>query len=686
MRPSPAIVRRRPSAGASAPESSGARIDSGEMAFAAAFAAAILLVLAMLLLAAPLGRHLLPSGDFRFFPSILHLVYRKPTEQMRYFLAVAFVLALALLFATRGTPHALAGTRAGRIGVRLASVAGQLTIVGVAAWGWWGQFHHSNGEPPTTHFGNGDLLVAVVLAGALLLLARVRPRWLDPRPLIARRSWSWAWFAAAALLTVCWLLPSVFRGENLAPASLSVTYHLQFTFDEFISLVNGRTPLVNYADQYASLLPFVVWPALHWGGAQVGTFTMSMCFLSLLGLLAVERVLALVVRNERLALALYVPFLATSLFFILRGGSELFSWASYYAVFPMRYFGPYVLLWVCVRHLRGLRPGSATLVFAVAGLVVLNNIEFGGPALLAAMCAMLASAKLTRKRGILLLKSTIQGLAIALALVSALTLLLTGQLPNLGLLTLYSRIFGEGGFGLLPTPIAGLYLIVDMTLAAAILVAAVRFRREAEDRAYTAALAYCGVFGLGAGNYYIGRTHPGGLVVLFSIWALTVMLLAVLALRAIAAARVRPRTSSALLLAGALVSLGLTGTAVAQFPAPWTQLHRIASSAPLPPPYDVSAAVAFVRHTSVEGEPMVLLAPLGHLIALDAHVENVSPYSNQEGIVTYQQLDEEIAALHAARGRHFYTVPAYPEIAAGLARDGFKPTVDRASGITEWQR
>jgi hypothetical protein len=671
---------------ADAPSSRSVAASRDDLLFAAVLVTAVVLVGAMLVLAAPLGNHLLPTGGFHFFPSVLHLIYRKPAEQMRYLLAIAFVLGLGLVFARVRPPHSLTDTRAGRVSLRLASIGGQLAIVGVAVWGWVAQFHYTDGEPPTTHFSNGNLLAAVVLAGVLVLVVWRRPHWLDPRALVARRPRSWVWFAVAVLLTVCWLLPSVFRAQNLAPASLSVTYHLQFTFDDFVALVNGRTPLVNYAEQYASLLPFVVWPALRVGGAQVGTFTATMCFLSMVSLLAVERAIALITRNERLALVLYVPFLATSLFFILRSGSQLFSWASYYAVFPMRYAGPYVLLWLCVRHLRGLRPRRPAVVFVFAGLVALNNIEFGLPAFLATIVALFVSAKPGPGLVPRLIKDATIGLLSALALVAALTLLLTGELPDLGLLTLYSRIFGEGGFGLLHTPVAGLYLIVDMTFAAAILAAAVRSRGGAVDGAYTAALAYSGVFGLGAGNYYMGRTHPGGLVVLFSIWALSVILLALLSLRAVAAWRGRSRAPSLLLVTGALVSLGLVSTAVAQFPAPWTQLRRIATSAPPPPPYDVSASVAFLRRTAAPGEPIVLLAPLGHLIALDAGVENVSPYSNQEDVVTYQQLNGVLTALRAAGGKRFYTAPTYPEISRTLADDGFTPRTDPASGITEWLR
>lgn len=108
----------------------------------------------------------------------------------------------------------LTSTLVGRAGVRVASIGGQLAIVGVAAWGWWAQFHYTDGEPPTTHFSNGNLVVAAILAGGLLFLARARPGLLTRRASDARRLRSWGWFAGAIFLTICWLLPSFFREQE----------------------------------------------------------------------------------------------------------------------------------------------------------------------------------------------------------------------------------------------------------------------------------------------------------------------------------------------------------------------------------------------------------------------------------------------------------------------------------------
>ena len=39
---------------------------------------------------------------------------------------------------------------------------------------------------------------------------------------------------------------------NLDHSLAAVWYPLQFTYDEFMSVLNGRTPLVNFDTQYAT--------------------------------------------------------------------------------------------------------------------------------------------------------------------------------------------------------------------------------------------------------------------------------------------------------------------------------------------------------------------------------------------------------------------------------------------------
>jgi hypothetical protein len=239
-----------------------------------------------------------------------------------------------------------------------------------------------------------------------------------------------------------------------------------------------------------------------------------------------------------------------------------------------------------------------------------------------------------------------------------------------------------------PTPTIGLHLVLYATFVASLAAAALRHRRAAADQALTGALAFAGVFGLGAGSYYMGGSNPSQLIGVFSAWGLSVALLALLALRALAARQADPTARPPVFaLVAALLMLGLLATALSQFPAPWTQLRRIDARA-ASQPYDRTAASAFVQKTARRGERVVVLEELGPLIAHRAGVENVSPYSEVWAVWSREQLEEIIAALRRARGSRFYlgragTVPGIP---AALAAAGFvRAAQDGPSQLTEWR-
>ena len=127
-------------------------------------------------------------------------------------------------------------------------------------------------------------------------------------------------------------------------------------------------------------------------------------------------------------------------------------------------------------------------------------------------------------------------------------------------------------------PKIGIFLVVYVTFAAAIAAAAVRLVRRAEDVVLTAMLAWIGVFGLIAGAYFAGRSHPQVLIDLFSPWALALVLLTIVAVRALAARDWRAPAPAEL---AVLFGFGLAVCSLAQTPAPWSQVARIRDLAPV---------------------------------------------------------------------------------------------------------
>src|SRR6185312_14446305 len=306
--------------------------------------------------------------------------------------------------------------------------------------------------------------------------------------------------------------------------------------------------------------------------------------------LAIYGVLRRVVRSAIGALALYLPFLGTSLFMIAGTLVNRSTPGTYFTTFPSRYAGPFLLVWLTVRHVerRG-RLASAWLLFAAAGLVAINNQDFGLPALGATIAALLWSAGV-RDRAMLrqLAIGLVGGLATAAALVSALTLAQAGALPQFGRLTDYLRLFSVDGFGLVAiTGVLGLHLVIYATYVATLGVATVRAMRGASDR-----------------------------------------LLTVVVVRQLAAQPARRPAVAALLV---LLGFGVAVCSVVQLPLPWQQVARLnaqfspTEEAPEPnvlvPPSDAvtrmfiaSLADGPSRFVYKPGAPVALLLTTGHRV------------------------------------------------------------------------
>ncbi|MGA2319530.1 MAG: hypothetical protein ABSG95_02150 [Solirubrobacteraceae bacterium] len=647
-----------------------------------------LLLACIRLLGSPVGDLLFRGHPLHPFPAYAAQVMPKPAQLGRFVVAIliAFAGAGAILAAPRGS-HFATSRFLGQL-APFVVVIGQLAVLAVAVWAWQGQNEGLNHLTPV-QFHLDDLLVAILIATTLIFAAlRGWLAWTDPE---SRRRRTAAWAGVALIVTALWLAPTLYRSLNLAHSMAAVWYPLQFTFDDFMSVLDGRTPLVNYDTQYASLMPFVTEPVFKLFGASVGTFTTLMWALSLLSFMCVERSLAVIARNERTALLLYVPLLGVSLFTLRHVGDERYFMANYYQVMPIRYVGPYVLFWCSVCHLRGSRPRQPALLFTLAGLVAINNTEFGIPALGGCLLA-LASARLVPRAGSMtrlrrLGGELVLGLILAAVVVSVFTLLRAGSLPQFSRLTRYQQIYAITGFNLVPTPSAGLHIIIFMTFVATLIVAALRMRSMNTDRVMTGALVFSGTFGMGAGSYYMGRSFPEVLAALFPAWGLATALLCLLALQALrdSASRRRIWPSRALPVAAALVLLGLFVTSIDQFPAPWTQWRRLTTSSHTLQ-FNTAPAVRFVQTVSQPGEHVALLTGLGHLIGRDAGVIDVSPYSHPDGIVTYEQLDEVISALRASHGDVVFTGSVIPEVRQVLTARGFRVVAqDPSSALSEWR-
>jgi len=641
---------------------------------ASVIVAAVTLV-AMLTLGAPLGRLLVPDGSARFWPEIAWMVRPEPTEHARYLIALLAPVALvAVTVALVRRPLPLPSAAS----VRLVTTLEALTVAGLAACLVLQRrtlFMRPYGRTPHIVY----FTLATLIAGALLALALVA---ICRRAGLTQRVRAWtaespgraAVAAAAALVaTAVTVLPAISTEASILRASDEFIYHVRFIYDETAAVLNGRSPLGDFAAQYSSLWPYVMALPLAPFDASLGVFTVEMAALTALALLALYALLRRVTRSSLLALGLFLPLLATSAFRLHDPSTARFSLINYFGTMPLRYAGPFLLAWLLARHLDGARPRRVTVLFAVAGLVAIDNTSFGIPALGATIAALLCCAGMppTTARLRTLARELALGLVLALTAVSVLVLLRTGELPHPSLATGYARLFAVDGFGMSPLhPQLGMSTVIFFTYVAAIGTALVLVLRRNADTLLAGLLMWSGVFGLGVGSYYVGRSIPEVLTNMFPAWALAVTLLTVVVVRGLAARHGRPPRAIEL---ACLFAFGLLVCSLAQTPSPVAQVRRIAADGPRY--LQQQPTRAFVAAHVNRGEPVVLLTELGHLVAYRVGVEDVTPYTGNESIQTQEQLDDALAALRAAGGHDVFlstTALTPASMRAALAARGLR--------------
>jgi hypothetical protein len=657
-----------------------------EIAWLLALPCAALTVLLVAALGPLVGDLLLPRSSLTFFEAALPQLHPEPHEQGRVLVALAgpLLLAGATVLVARHPPRLSARAIAVLVWTAQAAVVvAAIALLVVQRGVVYGQVYETAEPFHQRYFSDATLVVAVLGTLAVVVATRsdrvraTAARWTRDTP--ARRI---GWTLAAALLIAVWLLHAFNTEATVVNESLPARFHLLFTLDETYAVLNGRTPLVNFDAQYGSLWPYPVAAAMWLLGASVGTFAGLMCVIGGVSLLAMYDVLRRVSRSSLIALVLFAPFLATS-FFLLRGPLEnRYTLATIFADYPLRFAGPWLLAWLTVRQLAGARPRAHWPLFLVAGLVVLNNTDHGIPALGALVAALLWTAPLTRRRLGRLALQALAGLAAAFALVSLLTLVRAGALPDPTALFRFARLYAGAGFAMMPMPTLGLHTIVYTTFAAALAVATVRALNRDADRTLTGALAFVAVFGLGSGTYYAGRSHPEVLVTSFAAWSFALALLTLVAMRRLAA---RPRGWPEPAVVLTLVAFGVTACSLAQTPTPWSQVDRLRATGE--PILRRPAGQAFVASNVRPGEHVAILLMLGHRIAENLGVTNVSPYTTAFAMPAVSQLDDVVRTLRAEGGSKVF-VPTQPtaifDVRPALAAAGFARASADEEGDELW--
>jgi hypothetical protein len=634
----------------------------GEVAWIAALPCA-LVVLAAIVWLGPLVGHALPgSGSDPLWPLEAPYVAGRaePVKHGRYLVALTGPPLLALVVALAGPRLPRAAPAVLRRLVRTSQMALvaflALTVLGQHDALLWG------GQHTWPVFGVRKLAVAAALVAALLLALR-RPRVAE---LAARRAGDprAACLAVAGASAALWLLASLQTDRSAGDNGGAF-----WTMDDAYAVLGGRTPLVDYHPVYAQLLPYLSAAVLRVAGGGTFGFTAPLAVLSLLALLAVFATLRRVTRSSPFALALFLPMLGAGFLPVHFAGGGSLSPVQLSALWPMRYGGAYLVAWLTARHLDRAAPRRVALLALVAGLVAINDVEFGLPALAASIAALLcAQPRWSRRALARLLAGVAAGVLAAATLVTLLTLVRAGALPRPGILLEYPRIFGVAGFIAQPMPTMGIHLALYVTFGAAAVTAVARRAGRERDTLLTGMLAWSGVFGLLAGAYFVGRSDELKLVSLFSAWLFALALLAVVLVRGLAARGWRRPGVPEL---AVLFALALATCSWSELPRPWTELARL-RDADEPITFQLAAGRFVAAHTR-PGERVAILTQGGHRTAYEERVADVAPYSFIEAMAVRSQMTTLVDAMRR-EGAHTLILPTdlmYPRQLRLLARAGF---------------
>jgi len=648
--------------------------DVGTAAWAWALPCAAITVALVAWLGPPLSHVLYPGAPLPVLPTVE--ANPEPVEDTRYLLSLLgpVLLAAALLFAV---PRLTLSQRAGRVLAVVAQALGLAVIVAcvVRQFGpsWRIEF-----------FTVGQLVGAAAVTVALVVAARrswlsgwrFEPRWL-----------ALAAPALALVLTGLWFLSYLQTAQTIC--TYGDCYNTAFMADETFAVLNGLTPLVDHTAAYGSLWPFVFAPILALVGKTLFVWSLLMWALTVAMLLAQFGVLRRVTHSSLGALALYLPVMVFTWYAASR---DIHNPIEIYQQVPMRTAGPFLLAYLVARRLDRNAIGSSGAIWPLglaAGLVALNNADFGLAALGATVAALLWSDPPRTRRALGRLAGQLAlGVLAAYALVALVTLIRAGALPNPARAVAFARIYTRAGVGVWPLlRLFGLPLAIYLTYAAAIGVATVRALRGAENRTLTGMLAWSGIFGLGSAAYYMGASTILAIATLFPAWGLCLALLTVVAVHQLAAQRDRLPGLPAL---AALFGFALIATFLAMPPArlmPWSQVERIESDPVYAPPdaepmerpadpafrtFVASTPEANGRFTIRHGAPVAFFTATGHLLADAYGIRDVVPYTGRS-VFTREQFDDALDALRAAGGSTVL-VPTLilPRIAALLAERGFR--------------
>ena len=294
-----------------------------------------------------------------------------------------------------------------------------------------------------------------------------------------------------------------------SPSTIKDVSHFIYTSNELLAPAAGLYPLSSFVATYNNLLGFPIASFVRIFPAQTMSILVGYLLLLQLFCLSVPALVSRIAGRWKLAL----PMTLIPAVLVTSANVNGHAQYTYFQSFPMRSAVPSLLLvalvWVVSRP-NGLGKLASISLGVLAGLTVVNNPDFGAPAAVAVVVAMVLCQPNLVSRVRNLMFVALGGVASVIMLWVAYSLF--GQELNLEFFFQFTRMVSSAGYMKESMPIGGIpiVMVTGFCLGSVLGVyAAGRAHRTSERKLFASAafLLFSSIWGLLSYIYYAGRSY-----------------------------------------------------------------------------------------------------------------------------------------------------------------------------------
>jgi hypothetical protein len=468
------------------------------------------------------------------------------------------------------------------------------------------------------------------------------------------------------LLFVCgWIIFGLLLRLVVQSGSAFDTYHAPFAWSDLQAPATGAFPLTSYIAQYSHIAGYFVEPYIRIIGGSA--LSMSALMMILGGGIAMFVFIAL----RKLGSVVFAAVGTTCVmaFGLLPNTAP----GGYFQVFPLRYFGPFLLVALFALLLNRRDRSAAILGGIAAALIALNNPEWGGLiacAYLMFRLILVSTPQLKLKNLRAEISSFLLGAVAITAAIGIYIRLRSGFFPNFVLIFDFGRVLSSTNL-MIPDESLGLGLVMYATFLASVASAFGGRFRSTTGSPTVLITSLVGVCGLLLMIYTSGRSLPVVDYAMFFWWGFAVVLL-VGELISLWKFRSDQVTSfpGAVLTSPLFVLAMIVVSAVTITPSPINQIDRILNG-PLPTRGYIEDAVAGIDQLTKKEEVVLFSLHDGRTLAAMSGRQDYFPFNSS--VATGVHRGQVTAIVQAALGAKASAVVVWaPCCTPGPTLDAFR--------------